>query len=59
MDPKAVKSDLVLILDYGSQYTHLIARRIRSLSVFYLTIFSTSPLKPITWRQIGFKPQSN
>ncbi|PRQ19611.1 hypothetical protein RchiOBHm_Chr7g0219111 [Rosa chinensis] len=40
MDPKAVKSDLVLILDYGSQYTHLI----RSLSVFYLT----SPLKPIT-----------
>ncbi|KAK9927189.1 hypothetical protein M0R45_024387 [Rubus argutus] len=48
MDPKAVKSDLVLILDYGSQYTHLITRRIRSLSVFSLTISGTSPLKTIT-----------
>ncbi|KAL6176319.1 hypothetical protein ACLB2K_052953 [Fragaria x ananassa] len=48
MDPKAVKSDLVLILDYGSQYTHLITRRIRSLSVFSLTISGTSPLKAIT-----------
>ncbi|XP_022159721.1 uncharacterized protein LOC111026060 [Momordica charantia] len=48
MDPKAVKSDLVLILDFGSQYTHLITRRIRSLSVFSLCISGTSPLKAIT-----------
>ncbi|GKU95260.1 hypothetical protein SLEP1_g8641 [Rubroshorea leprosula] len=48
MDPKAVKSDLVLILDYGSQYTHLITRRIRSLSVFSLCISGTSPLSTIT-----------
>ncbi|KAI4326950.1 hypothetical protein L6164_019460 [Bauhinia variegata] len=48
MDPKAVKSDLVLILDYGSQYTHLITRRIRSLSVFSLCISGTSSLKSIT-----------
>ncbi|KAG8486803.1 hypothetical protein CXB51_020338 [Gossypium anomalum] len=48
MDPKAVKSDLVLILDFGSQYTHLITRRIRSLSVFSLCIFCTSPLSSIT-----------
>ncbi|PQM35763.1 GMP synthase [Prunus yedoensis var. nudiflora] len=48
MDPKAVKSELVLILDYGSQYTHLITRRIRSLSVFSLCISGTSSLKSIT-----------
>ncbi|KAF7828269.1 GMP synthase [glutamine-hydrolyzing] [Senna tora] len=52
MDPKAVKSDLVLILDYGSQYTHLITRRIRSLSVFSLCISGTSSLKSI----IDLKP---
>ncbi|CAL0312644.1 unnamed protein product [Lupinus luteus] len=48
LDPKAVKSDLVLILDYGSQYTHLITRRIRSLNVFSLCISGTSPLSAIT-----------
>ncbi|CAK9310953.1 unnamed protein product [Citrullus colocynthis] len=48
MDPKELKSDLVLILDFGSQYTHLITRRIRSLSVFSLCISGTSPLKAIT-----------
>ncbi|KAF5734816.1 GMP synthase [Tripterygium wilfordii] len=48
MDPEVVKSDLVLILDFGSQYTHLITRRIRSLSVFSLCISGTSPLSAIT-----------
>ncbi|CAK9157726.1 unnamed protein product [Ilex paraguariensis] len=48
MEPRAVKSNLVLILDYGSQYTHLITRRIRSLSVFSLCISGTSSLKSIT-----------
>ncbi|KAK4262770.1 hypothetical protein QN277_028282 [Acacia crassicarpa] len=48
MDPKAVKTDLVLILDFGSQYTHLITRRIRSLNVFSLCISGTSPLETIT-----------
>ncbi|OMO79545.1 hypothetical protein CCACVL1_13601 [Corchorus capsularis] len=48
MDPKAVKSNLVLILDFGSQYTHLITRRIRSLSIFSLCISGTSPLSSIT-----------
>lgn len=48
MDAQAVKSKLVLILDYGSQYTHLITRRIRSLSVFSLCINGTSSLEAIT-----------
>ncbi|GAB2227815.1 hypothetical protein Droror1_Dr00009642 [Drosera rotundifolia] len=40
-------SNLVLILDFGSQYTHLITRRVRSLSVFSLCISGTSPLSAI------------
>lgn len=43
-----MNTNLVLILDYGSQYTHLITRRIRSLSVFSLCISGTSNLKAIT-----------
>ncbi|CAM8884444.1 unnamed protein product [Rhodiola kirilowii] len=48
MEADKVQSELVLILDYGSQYTHLITRRIRSLSVFSLCISGTSSLKTIT-----------
>ncbi|XP_059659144.1 uncharacterized protein LOC132305524 [Cornus florida] len=48
MEAQTVKSNLVLILDYGSQYTHLITRRIRSLSVFSLCISGTSSLKSIS-----------
>ncbi|XP_009764602.1 uncharacterized protein LOC107818590 [Nicotiana tabacum] len=49
MEPQtqAKKSNVVLILDYGSQYTHLITRRIRSLSIFSLTINGTSSLDTI------------
>ncbi|XP_044483989.1 GMP synthase [glutamine-hydrolyzing]-like [Mangifera indica] len=41
------RQELVLILDFGSQYTHLITRRIRSLSVFSLCISGTSSLEII------------
>ncbi|KAK0586617.1 hypothetical protein LWI29_009764 [Acer saccharum] len=41
------KGELVLILDFGSQYTHLITRRIRSLSIFSLCISGTSSLDTI------------
>lgn len=41
------KSNLVLILDFGSQYTHLITRRIRQLNVLSLCISGTSTLKSI------------
>ncbi|WVZ55459.1 hypothetical protein U9M48_006119, partial [Paspalum notatum var. saurae] len=36
--------NLVLILDYGSQYTHLITRRVRQLGVLSLCVSSTVPL---------------
>lgn len=56
MDPEAVKSDLVLILDFGSQYTHLITRRIRSLSVFSLCISGTFPPSlPSTPKLLSFR----
>ncbi|KAK6935399.1 hypothetical protein RJ641_035554 [Dillenia turbinata] len=48
MELQKVKSNLVLILDYGSQYTHLITRRIRKLSLFSLCISGTSSLKAIS-----------
>ncbi|KAK1284072.1 hypothetical protein QJS10_CPB21g00444 [Acorus calamus] len=41
-------ANLVLILDYGSQYTHLITRRIRKLSVFSLCLSGTTSLESIT-----------
>ncbi|XP_062074329.1 uncharacterized protein LOC133778423 [Humulus lupulus] len=53
IDPKSVESDRVLILDYGSQYTHLITRRIRFLDVFSLCISGTSSLKAIA----DYKPR--
>ncbi|KAJ4773686.1 GMP synthase [glutamine-hydrolyzing] [Rhynchospora pubera] len=46
--PASGGSNLVLILDYGSQYTHLITRRIRQLSVLSLCISGTAPLSAIT-----------
>lgn len=40
-------SNLVLILDYGSQYTHLITRRIRQLSILSLCVSGTTSLDSI------------
>ncbi|KAF4380101.1 hypothetical protein F8388_018225 [Cannabis sativa] len=53
IDPKSVESDRVLMLDYGSQYTHLITRRIRFLDVFSFCLSRTSSLKTIA----DYKPR--
>ncbi len=43
--------ELVLILDFGSQYTQLIARRVREAGVFSELVPGTTPLEEITRRR--------
>ena len=43
----AVETDTVAILDFGSQYTQLIARRVRELDVFSGVLPCTTPLADI------------
>src|SRR5262249_3078821 len=45
--------ELVLILDFGSQYTQLIARRVRELGVFSEIIPGTTPAREIAARKPG------
>lgn len=44
----------VVILDYGSQYTRLIARRVRELRAFSVILPGTAPLERI----LAEKPQA-
>ena len=46
--------NLVLILDYGSQYTHLITRRVRQLGVLSLCVSGTAPLSSLA----GLRPRA-
>uniref|UniRef100_A0A0C9RXF2 GMP synthase [glutamine-hydrolyzing] n=1 Tax=Wollemia nobilis TaxID=56998 RepID=A0A0C9RXF2_9CONI len=39
--------NVVLVMDYGSQYTHLITRRIRQLGIYSMCISGTSPLSAV------------
>src|SRR5213593_3153471 len=45
--------ELVLILDFGSQYTQLIARRVREAGVFSEIVPGTTPAAEIAARRPG------